>query len=168
MMGYIVNAVNKKTGVSRTLRYPVETEAEAIHLACDAGYMVEDAKYVYEAAEPKPDETPKPSPKPKPGAVVDENAYASAERDGAGFFTVAGVIVIVISLLGLFALLDHRFQTGNAYGATANAIEDILVVAFVATGLVSGFLCLILASLLRLRLVVRDIRIRLLNQIKAG
>lgn len=156
-MAYIVKALDKITGEPKTLWYDVDTEEDAIKMAYNAGCVVESVEKASGSSKPKASNSPKIEAPPPEREINDEQSMLNgAESLGVFFFSVTGGLMLLIGIVtGIGPDYRVRFQTDNAYGAAANALEVLEGRVMTSAVLISALLCLVIASLIMLRGAVR-------------
>lgn len=134
MPTFDVKAAHRETGKPDVLTIEAPTPEEAVTIANDRGWLVEDVREVPPVIVPPPrSATPESAAQPRKQALA---------WDGSAFLRIIGILAVVLAVVGLWftnnhdtaslqilrggRYLDHRFKSDNAVGATANALENTL------------------------------------------
>lgn len=174
-MRFVVHGAHRTTGQEVTLEVEAADIASAEQQAAAGDILVSEIRPVtsnsqlapvldYGTGKPNPKPPMQPPPRESFMGVRKYRGLTWKESAAYALSVAAGVILLVIGCPVSYPSLHvDRFESDNAFGATANALEalreDMGRQSTALRGAVTsatGVLFLILASLIRLRATIRD------------
>lgn len=131
MQEWTVTGADRQTGKDRVLAISALTEVEASREAVLQGILVEDVRRSRTEAQdaaPSPVTRPHRLHPPRPRSGLVRSVVSAAYILITAAFLISGILAVVVGIGGgrYQPPFSERFQSDNAVGATANAVERMI------------------------------------------